>query len=90
MQEIKLKENCEYDDFYKIASLLEHELGATLIERIDDFDSLYWHFRIDGVGLILHYNIYEGIDLYSDEGKEASNKAKDVVMSIGNKLLTYL
>ena len=86
----RLKESCEYEDFYQIISLLEEKFGGSVVEKLDDFDGLFWCVRVDEVDMVVHYNIYEGVVLYPEKRVVDIEKANLTVKHIGERLLKYL
>ena len=86
----RLKESCEYEDFYQIISLLEEKFGGSVVEKLDDFDGLFWCVRVDEVDIVVHYNIYEGVVLYPEKSVLDIEKANLTVKHIGERLLKYL
>lgn len=87
---MKLKGNCEYTDFYKVISLLEKKFDASVVEKVDDFDSLYWHVSINEMAFIVCYNIYEGIDFYPEKRQTNIEAVNSVIQDVSNELRQFL
>lgn len=72
VNEIIVIDNCEYDVFYSFAGLLEEKIGIVYLQKVDDFDSLYWSFRFEDNLMVLYYNVFLGIIIYPQNGVNAS------------------
>jgi hypothetical protein len=85
-----LFESCPQEKFFHIADLMTDFFKISFINKLDDFDSLYWDFKYKGYRLILHYNIYNGISIYPscpEDAVERENKAvEELAYKIEEKL----
>ena len=88
--EVILNEDCGFDKFYLAAGILEKELNIVFINKLDDFDCLYWDFEIDNRLLTLHYHVYFGLSLFPTKFKEASEADNSKVLEIGQILFGKL
>lgn len=85
-----LDSNCDYDIFYKTAEILQKDFQANFVNKLDDYDSLYWDFIYKGSRLILHYNIYLGVSIFPAAFKLATQDDNETVIEIGNLLFDRL
>jgi hypothetical protein len=80
--EAKFLNKSEYEDFYKIADVIEIKLHCHFDKKVNDFDSLYWEFKYKSCSFILHYSTFLGISIYP------KNAAKSSILD--NKILKEL
>ncbi|MDO3626123.1 DUF3630 family protein [Mucilaginibacter sp. BT774] len=84
-KEITIVDDCDFELFYLCAENLGKLLGIAYTNQVHDFDSIYWEFDFMGAMFILHYNIYLGISIYSQKGKDSSpadNKILDEIYEL--------
>ena len=81
-----LCERCEFDEFYKMANTLQKELNIVFVNKIDDFDSIYWEFKFEDRELILHYNIYLGVSVYPKLVKKFTSEDEYSIDKFANNL----
>ena len=60
------------------------------INKLDDFDTLYWNFEINDHPLTLHYNIYFDLSIFPTKFKDASEGDNLKVLEIGHLLFGKL
>lgn len=73
--EAELIGNCDFALFYQLTEMMEKEMGIEFTGKLDDADSIYWDFTINGSSLTVHYNVYLGISLLP--AKFASSSAAE-------------
>ncbi len=62
-----LTSDSDNDTFYKIARIIESDLGLHFKERISGIDQWYWDFEFKGVVFTLHQELYLGIEIFAEE-----------------------
>jgi len=80
--QIVISDNCEFDDFYSYADLLKNKLQVNYLNRLDDFDTLYWTFLFDGTSFDLSYNVFLGINIYPSKGFRSSAEENELVKKL--------
>jgi ABC-type tungstate transport system permease subunit len=71
--EAVIDDNCGLKKFYSIANVMAKELKVKFIGKEDDSATVDWHFKYKGHPLTLQHNIYNGVSIFTKEGK--ANKA---------------
>lgn len=71
--EAVIDDNCGLKKFNSIANMLMRELKVKFLNKIDESDTVDWHFRYKGHPLTLHYNIYNGVSIFTQN--RADNEA---------------
>jgi hypothetical protein len=84
--EVIIEENCSSDKFYKIASILHAIFGFAFLNKISDFDSIYWDFDYNGTELTLHYNNYFGVSIFPRALTKALEKDNKTVTELYQNL----
>ncbi len=72
--------------FYQVAGIVNDELGLRFLNKEDEFDSLNWDFKYKGEFLTLHYNIYNGISVFSTKTKDSIKKASKLMLEMAGIL----
>jgi hypothetical protein len=72
--------------FQNLADRLVAENNAKIIEKINEFDSIYWDFKVNIEVVTLHLQTYIGISIYPKELDKATIEANQLVERIGFKL----
>ena len=72
-----IREDCDFAAFYRIAEQLRNEFEICFLERVDDFDTVYWRFVYKGGHYVLHYNVYEGARIYPHHTTRATEREKE-------------
>ncbi len=85
-----IDDDCEYDKFYRVADILQNEIGLTFTKKLDDFDTLYWDFDFKGSKLVHFYNIYEGTTIFPRAFKDATETDNQRVIEIGELVFQKL
>ncbi|WP_207495382.1 hypothetical protein [Aridibaculum aurantiacum] len=67
--EAVIDDNCGMKKFLNIANTLSDELAINFSNKFDNSDSVDWMFLYKGHLLTLHYNIYNGVSICSDDSK---------------------
>lgn len=61
-------EGVDWDKFNLLASELTTKLNVKFTEKVDDFDSKYWHFNFHNTDFVLHYHELSGdVEIYTDQ-----------------------
>ncbi len=68
--EAVIDDNCGLKKFNSIANMLMHELKVKFSGKEDDSDTVDWHFKYKGHPLTLHYNIYNGVSIFTQNRKD--------------------
>ena len=84
--EAVLNDNCDFDEFYKIAAILKSILETDFTNKLNDFDTLYWDFKYKDTLLTLHYNIYLGVSIFPNALRDATSLENRNVLEV-SKLL---
>jgi len=79
--EAVIDDNCGMKKFYSIADTLSRDFRVRFSEKIDEFDSVDWHFSYKGHPLMLHYSIYNGVSISTNNLKD-----NDAVTELAGKL----
>lgn len=80
-----IDDNCGISKFYAIASTLEDELKVNFTQQMDDAETVNWHFKYNGEMLVLQYNIFNGVSIYTQQHNKKT-KDKDNVVEIAKFL----
>lgn len=83
--EAVIDDNCGISKFYAIANTLIQELQVNFLHQIDEVETLNWNFQYHGELLTLHYNVFNGVSIYSETGKNKTKENK-VVMELAHFL----
>jgi hypothetical protein len=68
--EAVIDDNCGLSKFNSIANMLLRELKVKFLGKVDDSDTVDWHFKYKGHPLTLHYNIYNGVSIVTQHRKD--------------------
>ena len=68
--EAVIDDNCGMKKFMSIAQVLVKECKIKLLSKEDYSDSIDWYFRYKGRTLKLHYNIYNGTSISTNNIKD--------------------
>ncbi len=68
--EAVIDDNCGMKKFNSIANMLMRELKVKFLGKQDDSDTIDWHFKYKGHPLTLHYNIYNGVSVLTQNRKD--------------------
>ncbi|MCU0323146.1 MAG: DUF3630 family protein [Chitinophagaceae bacterium] len=68
--EAVIDDNCGMKKFNSIANMLLKELKVKFLGKQDDSDTVDWHFKYKGHPLTLHYNIYNGVSVFTQNRKD--------------------
>ena len=81
--EAVIDDNCGMKKFDSIANMLLRELKVKFLGKQDDSDTVDWHFKYKGHPLTLHYNIYNGVSVLTQNRKdnEAVNEVAKYLVS---------
>lgn len=79
--EAVIDDNCGLTKFNSIANMLKRELKVKFSGKKAETDTVDWHFKYKGHPLTLHYNIYNGVSIFT-----ANRKDNDAV----NELAKYV
>lgn len=82
-----INDNCDFDEFYRIADILETILKIRFFEKLNGLESAYWGFEYDGCKLTLHYNILVGISIFPQGFKQSTAMDNKKVSEVGALLL---
>ena len=85
--EVIIKDDCDFETFYKVANFLENEFKIEFSRKLNDLDSIYWDFIYKKQEFTLYYNIYLGISIFPTALKEASVLANEMVIEISRLLI---
>jgi hypothetical protein len=87
--EANLTDSNDSDNFYQIASLME-EFGYTFFYKLDDFDSIYWKFKVTEYDFILHFMTFLGVSIMPASGKNASEEENNIVKLVAEKIRHHI
>lgn len=60
--------DCKWEEFYSEADRVERKLRTKFTDKIDDFDSQYWHFLYIDTDFVLHYHERIGdVEVFTDK-----------------------
>jgi hypothetical protein len=68
--EAVIDDNCGLKKFNSIANMLMRELKVKFQNKVDESDTVDWHFKYKGHPLTLHYNIYNGVSIFTQNRKD--------------------
>ena len=68
--EAVIDDNCGMKKFNSIANMLLRELKVKFLSKKDDSDTVDWNFRYKGHPLTLHYNVYNGVSIFTQSIKD--------------------
>ena len=68
--EAVIDDNCGIKKFFNIANMLAKELKIKFSQKVDNSDTVDWHFLYKGHPLSLHYNIYNGVSICTTDRKD--------------------
>ena len=88
--EVVLDDNYDFEKFYSATKILQKQFSFRLVEKLDDFYTLYWDFEKEEKRLTLHYNIYLGLSLYSTRQINITKEENQEILQIGKNLFTFL
>jgi hypothetical protein len=83
--ELIITDDCDFDEFYAVASNLCVKLNTQFIEKVEDFDSLYYTFKYKSYIFILYYNIYFGITIYPKNAKNSNIYENNLITELYNE-----
>jgi len=81
-KEITIIEDCDFEVFYVCAKNLKKLLNIAYKNQLHDFDSLYWDFDFMGSMFTIHYNVFVGINIFPEKGKQAAPKDNEILDEI--------
>ena len=87
--EISISEKREFEDFFKFAEKLKQSIKIDYIEKIDDFDSLYWIFEYEKSIMVVSYNTFLGISIYPRNTKKASVIDNQLIIKINDLIKNW-
>jgi hypothetical protein len=87
--EIIIKQNCEFDEFNKIADVLKKDFGITFIEILNGLDAIYLDFDYKSGELSLHYN-YMDVSLFPRKLQDATAIDNSGAIEIGTLLFNRI
>ena|ERR1700733_4978063 len=87
--ELIIDDNCEYDNFYLVANILQTDFGLVFTQKLNDLDSSYWDFKYKGCALTLHYHMMTWVSIFPTAFKEASKADNEAVMKLHALLSPY-
>ncbi len=67
--EAVIDDNCGMKKFFNIANMLAKDLKIKFSSKDDNSDSVDWYFNYKGHMLSLHYNIYNGVSICTNDRK---------------------
>ena len=70
--EAVIDDNCGVSKFHNIVHIMLQELKVKFLAKEDDSDTVDWHFKYKGRPLTLHYNIYNGVSVFTQHSKNNS------------------
>lgn len=68
--EAVIDDNCGMKKFNSIANMLLRELKVKFLGKQDYSDTADWHFKYKGHPLTLHFNIYNGVSILTQDRKD--------------------
>lgn len=68
--EAVIDDNCGMKKFNSIANMLVKELKVKFLGKQDDSYTIDWHFKYKGHPLTLHFNIYNGVSVLTQNRKD--------------------
>ncbi len=84
--EAVIDDNCGITKFYAIADTLSRELKVQFqSDKKETVETMDWHFNYQGELLTLHYNIFNGVSIFSETNKNKSHES-EVVMELAHFL----
>ena len=71
-----IDESGSLQKFYLLTNELSRTRHVRFVSKLDEADSIEWHFKYHGHPLALQYNIYNGVTLAPQNSKDvtAANK----------------
>jgi hypothetical protein len=84
--EAVIDDNCGMSKFNTIANMLLKELKVKFLGKQDHSDTIDWHFKYKGSPLTLHYNIYNGVSVFTQNRKD-NNAVSEVAKFLESKIL---
>ncbi len=87
--ELEIMAKAEYSDFCSFANQLQEKLSITFINKVDDFDGLYWTFNYNNFIIVLAYNVFLGIAVYPYNGIHVSESENLNVEKFAEVLTEY-
>ena len=87
--ELQIISKAEYSDFYSFAHQIQEKLSIKFIDKVDDFDSLYWTFDYNNFILVLAYDVFFGIMIYPCQGIHASESENHNAEKFAAVLIEY-
>lgn len=76
-----IDDNASLQQFYLLTNELSRIRKVRFTSKLDDVDTIEWHFKYRGHQLSLHYSIYSGVTLSPQNSKDAK-----VVVELVDKL----
>jgi Protein of unknown function (DUF3630) len=68
--EAVIDDNCGMKKFNSIANMLMRELKVKFLHKTDESDAQDWHFKYKGHSLTLHFSIYNGVSILTQNIKD--------------------
>jgi hypothetical protein len=77
--EAVIDDNCGISKFYAIADTLAADLKVKFLNQVDDAETLDWDFQYKNFLLTLHYNIFNGVSIFPQQGKNIQQENNAVI-----------
>ncbi len=75
-------EDCDWDKFDLLADELTTKLNVKFTEKVNDFDSKYWHFDFYNTDFVLHYHeLDRDVGIYTDK-ENGTNKLNELLQKL--------
>jgi hypothetical protein len=72
--------------FYLLTNQLSRNKKVRFTGKLDEADNIDWNFKYRGYPLTLHYNIYNGVTLSQQNGKDLKVVNEVAVILTGKKI----
>ncbi len=85
-----IDDDCEFSSFYKAAQILQTDFNLTFTNKLNGLEASYWDFDYKEKNLVLLYNIYIGMTLFSRAVEDSRQADNEAVLEIGTLLFYKL
>lgn len=81
-----IDDGASLQQFYLLTNQLSRNKKVRFTGKLDEADNIDWNFKYRGYPLTLHYNIYNGVTLSQQNGKDLKVVNEVAVILTGKRI----